>query len=55
MELSPEEMWAILERRVHSAYGMTVAEYVFARKAGRLPRHPDGTAIAVFSGEAGRQ
>lgn len=52
-ELSHCEMWAILAHRVSVLYGMSVDEYRAARKAGTLPARPGGTALAVFSGEAG--
>ena len=54
-ELTPEEMRAILTRRIRAFYGMSVEEYTAARKAGTLPYHPKGTALAVFSGEAGER
>ena len=53
-ELSRCEMWAILAHRVSVLYNMTVEEYTAARKAGTLPERSGGTALAVFSGEAGK-
>lgn len=52
-ELSREEMRAIFAKRVRALYGMTVGQYVAARKNGTLPEHPGSTALEVFSGEAG--
>jgi hypothetical protein len=46
-------MQAILAHRVSILYDMNVEEYTAARKAGTLPECPGGTALAVFSGEAG--
>lgn len=54
-ELTLEEMQAILARRVRALYGIRVEEYRAARRAGTLPYHPEGTALAVFSGEAGER
>ena len=53
-ELSHDEMRAILAHRVSVLYGMTVEEYKAARKAGTLPGRSGSTALAVFSGEAGK-
>ncbi|KKL04292.1 hypothetical protein LCGC14_2617530 [marine sediment metagenome] len=56
-ELSRCEMWTILAHRVSVIYGMSVEEYVAARKAGTLPERPGSTALAVFfaAAESGKR
>lgn len=51
-ELEQDEMLAILRERVNDLYGLTLDEYIEARKAGTLPRLPGSAALEVFSGEA---
>ena len=52
-ELTPDEMQTILAHRVSILYGMSVDDYLTARKAGTLPEREGDTALEVFSGEAG--
>lgn len=50
-ELTQEDMLRILADRVRRLYGLSLNEYLDARRAGTLPHVPGAAALEVFSGE----
>ena len=50
--LTRQEMHGRFAQRVRAVYGMTVVEYLAARKNGELDQRPGSIELEVFSGEA---
>ena len=50
--LTRQEMQELFARRIRAVYGMTVGEYLAARKNGELEKRPGSIELEVFSGEA---